>query len=65
MPGCGVQGLPNQGCGVGGQTGVGAGRSRTFWLELESELESVKFGRLKIWPELQTSTRQQNMILDE
>ena len=37
-----------QGCGVVVNTGVGVGRSRSFWLE--SELESVKFGRLRLRP---------------
>ena len=37
---------PYQGCRVGVETRVGVGRSRPFWLELETELESVKFGRL-------------------
>ena len=38
----------NQGRGVGVETVVGVGRSRPFWLE--SELESVKFGRLRLRP---------------
>ena len=36
-----------QGCGVRVETRVGVGRSGPFWLELESELESVKFGLLR------------------
>ena len=40
----------NQGCGVGVETGVGVGRSRLFLPESESELESVKFGRLRLRP---------------
>ena len=28
----------------------GVGRSRLFWPESESELESVKFGRHRLWP---------------
>ena len=39
-----------QGCGVGVETGVGVGRSRPFSPESESELESVKFGRLRLRP---------------
>ena len=39
-----------QGRGVGVEAGVGIGRSRLFWLESESELESVKFGRLRLRP---------------
>ena len=39
-----------QGCGVGVETGVGVGRSRPFWPESESELESVKFYRLRLRP---------------
>ena len=39
-----------QGCGVGVEPGVRVGGSRSFWLESESELESVKFGRLRLWP---------------
>ena len=35
-----------QGCGVGVESRVGVGRSRTFWLE--SELELVNFGRLQL-----------------
>ena len=34
-----------QGWGVGVETGGGAGRSRPFLLESESELESIKFCR--------------------
>ena len=45
---------PNQGCGVGVDTGVGVGRSRLFWPESESELESVKFGRLRLQPGVAT-----------
>ena len=37
-----------QGCGVGVETGVGVGRSRPFCLESESELESIKFRRLRL-----------------
>ena len=37
-----------QGCGVGVETGVGVGRWRPLWLESGSELESVKFGRLRL-----------------
>ena len=33
----------NQGCGVGVQATVGVGRSRLFWPESESHLESAKF----------------------
>ena len=40
----------DQGCGVRVETGVGVGRSRLFWPESESELESVKFGRLRLRP---------------
>ena len=32
-----------QGCGVGVEAGVEVGRNRSFCLESESELESVKF----------------------
>ena len=39
-----------QGCGVGVETGVGVDRSRPFWPESESELESVKFCRLRLRP---------------
>ena len=39
-----------QSCGVGVETGVGVGRSRAFWLKLESELKSVKFSRLRLQP---------------
>ena len=39
-----------QGCGVGVEAGVGVGRSRPFRLESESELESIKFCRLRLWP---------------
>ena len=39
-----------QGCGVGVEAGVGVGRSRPFCLESESELESVKFCRLRLRP---------------
>ena len=35
----------NQGCGVGVETGDGVGRSRPFWFESKSELESVKKNR--------------------
>ena len=35
-----------QDCRVGVETGVGVGLIGLFWLESESELESVKFGRL-------------------
>ena len=38
----------NQGCGVGVDVGVGVGRSRRFCPESESELESVKFYRLRL-----------------
>ena len=40
----------HQGCGVGVEAGVGVGRSRPFCLESESELESVKFCRLRLRP---------------
>ena len=43
-------GTLSQGCGVGVETGVGVGRSRPFWLESESELESAKFCRLRLRP---------------
>ena len=39
-----------QGFGVGVETGVGVGQSRPFCLELESELESVEFCRLRLRP---------------
>ena len=42
------RGGQGQGCGVGVEIGVGVGRSRPFWPEFESELESVKFGRLRL-----------------
>ena len=40
----------NQGCGGVVETGVGVDRSRPFCLESESELESVKFRRLRLRP---------------
>ena len=40
----------DQFCGVGVETGVGVGRNRPFWLESESELESVKLNRLRLRP---------------
>ena len=42
--------IGNQGCRAGVETGVGVGRSRPFWLGSELELESVKFGRLRLRP---------------
>ena len=39
-----------QGCGIEVETGVGVGRSRPFSPESESELESVKIGRLRLRP---------------
>ena len=48
-----------QGCGVGVEPGVGVSRSRPFCLESETELESVKFCRLRLRPgvgECQPST---------
>ena len=39
-----------QGCRVGVETAVGVGRSRSFRPESESELESVKFYRLRLRP---------------
>ena len=50
------EGLPGegwghkQGCGVGVETGVAVSRSRPFWPESESELELLKFGRLRLRP---------------
>ena len=32
------------------ETGVRVGRSRPLWPESETELESVKFGRIRLWP---------------
>ena len=40
----------DQGGGAGIETGVRVCRSRLFWLELESELESVKFGLPRLRP---------------
>ena len=40
----------SQGCGVGVENGVGVGRSRSFWLEPELELETVKFTRQRLQP---------------
>ena len=40
----------DQCCGVGVETGVGVARSRPFWLESESELEWVKFYRIRLRP---------------
>ena len=42
--------ISKQGCGVGVETGVGVGRSGPFWPESESELEPVKFCRLRLRP---------------
>ena len=39
-----------QGCGVGVEAGVGVSQSRPFCLESESDLESVKFCRLRLRP---------------
>ena len=39
-----------QGFGAGVEVGVGVGRSLPFCLESASELESVKFGRLRLRP---------------
>ena len=54
-----------QGCEVRVDTGVGLGRSRPFCMESELELESVKFGRLRLRPGVHTDTRQRTMILDK
>ena len=43
-------GTIHQGCRVGVKTGVGVGRSRPLCLESESELQSVKFCRLRLQP---------------
>ena len=43
-------GTQGQGCGVWAETGVVVGQSRPFWLESELELESEKFGRLRLRP---------------
>ena len=40
----------DQGCGVGVETEVGVGRSRPFFPESESDLESAKFHRLRLRP---------------
>ena len=40
----------DQGCGVGAEAGDRVGRSRPFYLESESELDSVKFYRLRLRP---------------
>ena len=40
----------HQGCGVGVETGVGVGRSRPFWPESESELESRKVCQIRLRP---------------
>ena len=39
-----------QAFGVGAETAVGVDRSRPLWPESESELESVKFCRLRLRP---------------
>ena len=41
-------GCDMQGCGIGVEPGVGVGWSRLLRPELESELESSKFGQLRL-----------------
>ena len=43
-----ASGIRKQGCGVGVEAAVGLVRSRPFFLESESELEPVKFCRLRL-----------------
>ena len=49
-PSVNLTNVGEQGCGVGVEPGVGVGRSRFFWPESESELESVQNYRLRLRP---------------
>ena len=65
--GCQISPLCNyQGCGVGVEIRVRVGWSRPFCLESKSELESVKFCRLRLRPGVShNTTRQETVILAE